>query len=246
MQVSDVRSGPLQEVSGAFAHFNDALFDGKLPPAVVCFQSNIGSGGYLHRARWAHTSGETEHQISMNPYYFAKRPVQEIFQTLVHQMCHLWQVKLGKPSRLGYHNLEWARKMMSVGLTPTSTGKQGGKLVGQHMLETVDDGGRFQLACLEYLDTRKAWHWLDRYCEPLAPQKIQRIPMSPSQILTAPVHAMFTNFAPVAIDSRAKLKTKYECPKCGANVWGKPELSVACGDCLVDYVAAVKEPSHGF
>jgi predicted SprT family Zn-dependent metalloprotease len=29
----------------------------------------------------------------------------------------------------------------------------------------------------------------------------------------------------------AKNKIKYSCPSCEANVWGKPELSIVCGEC---------------
>jgi len=28
-----------------------------------------------------------------------------------------------------------------------------------------------------------------------------------------------------------KNKVKYVCPTCGAQVWGKPDLNVLCGDC---------------
>jgi transcription elongation factor Elf1 len=27
------------------------------------------------------------------------------------------------------------------------------------------------------------------------------------------------------------LKTKFTCPSCGANAWGKPELHIDCRDC---------------
>lgn len=26
-------------------------------------------------------------------------------------------------------------------------------------------------------------------------------------------------------------KVKYQCPECGMNVWGKPDLSIICGSC---------------
>ena len=31
--------------------------------------------------------------------------------------------------------------------------------------------------------------------------------------------------------NRAKRKVKYTCPVCEANVWGKPEMNIECGDC---------------
>ena len=31
--------------------------------------------------------------------------------------------------------------------------------------------------------------------------------------------------------SKARSKTKFTCPECGANAWGKPELKIICADC---------------
>ena len=31
--------------------------------------------------------------------------------------------------------------------------------------------------------------------------------------------------------NKAKSKTKFTCPECGANAWGKPELKIICADC---------------
>jgi len=28
-----------------------------------------------------------------------------------------------------------------------------------------------------------------------------------------------------------KTRTKYTCPSCGANAWGKPDLHIGCRDC---------------
>jgi transcription elongation factor Elf1 len=30
---------------------------------------------------------------------------------------------------------------------------------------------------------------------------------------------------------KAASKTKYTCPDCGLNAWGKPEINLVCGDC---------------
>jgi hypothetical protein len=30
---------------------------------------------------------------------------------------------------------------------------------------------------------------------------------------------------------KAASKTKFTCPGCGANAWGKPDLNLVCGDC---------------
>jgi hypothetical protein len=61
----------------------------------------------------------------------------------VHEMVHVWQHAHGKPGARGYHNKEWAAKMKSIGLQPSSTGMVGGKETGQHMLDYVLPDGLF-------------------------------------------------------------------------------------------------------
>ncbi len=53
--------------------------------------------------------------------------------TLAHEMVHLWQHHFGKPGRGRYHNKEWAEKMKSIGLQPTTTGKDDGAETGDVM-----------------------------------------------------------------------------------------------------------------
>lgn len=68
----------------------------------------------------------------------------EWHSTLVHEMCHLWQEDFGKPSRGGYHNRQWADKMIQVGLMPTDTGEPGGQLTGQRVTHYIIPDGKFE------------------------------------------------------------------------------------------------------
>jgi hypothetical protein len=61
-------------------------------------------------------------------------------------MTHVWQHVFGKPSARGYHNKEWAAKMKSIGLQPSSTGMVGGKETGQRMSDYIIPGGPFTKA----------------------------------------------------------------------------------------------------
>jgi hypothetical protein len=79
--------------------------------------------------------------------------------TLVHEMCHSWQQHFGKPSRTGYHNRQWAAKMIEVGLMPSDTGAEGGKPTGQHMTHYIIDGGAFECAADELLATGFRLNW---------------------------------------------------------------------------------------
>jgi hypothetical protein len=128
-----------------FSHFNENLFDGALPQPILTFSRRPRAFGFFAPDRWAARADETRmvSEIAVNPDQLKSEPPIEIASTLVHEACHLWQHVFGKASRAGYHNMEWSKKMESVGLMPSSTGEPGGKRVGQKMSDYVIAGGRF-------------------------------------------------------------------------------------------------------
>jgi hypothetical protein len=87
----------------------------------------------------------------LNPDHFKGRSITDTLSTLVHEMAHVWQHAHGKPTRNGYHNKEWAAKMDSLGLNPSSTGAPGGKRTGQSVSHYIAAGGPFAVACSELL-----------------------------------------------------------------------------------------------
>lgn len=50
------------------------------------------------------------------------RTDRDILSTLLHEMVHHWQYRFGTPGRRGYHNIEFAAKMLEVGLHASDTG----------------------------------------------------------------------------------------------------------------------------
>jgi hypothetical protein len=189
----------------AFDYFNTVLFGDDLPRCMLNFSRHARSLGFFAPERWERPDGRT-HEISLNPDVL-KRPVKDTMGTLVHEMVHLWQQEFGKPSRNGYHNREWADRMESVGLMPSTTGAPGGKRTGQSMTHYIIAGGPFDVA----------FGAMPRDC--LLPW-----------LSGAPVKAS-------GPDPKDKNKVKYTCPGCAANVWGKPDLSIICGDCHVLFSA---------
>lgn len=144
---------------------------------------------------------ETTHEISLNPAYLRRQSPRDVASTLVHEMAHLWQWTHGKPGRRGYHNEEWATKMDILGLPPSSTGAPGGARVGYRMSHYIAPGGAFD----------RAFDAMPR--EYLLP---------------------WTCWEPDGKNNKKKpraSKLKYTCPTCAANAWGKPSLSLYCGDC---------------
>ena len=125
--------------------------------------------------------------------------------TLVHEMCHLWQEQDGTAPRRCYHNKDFSKKMESVGLITSNTGKEGGKRTGQSMTHYIQAGGRFE----------KAYEKMPDAC---------KIPYTTRTSLAGP--------AKKKIKRNKSNRVKYVCPVCGAAAWGKEGLHMICGDCM--------------
>lgn len=144
-----------QSLQLAYQHFNEHLFDAKLPAVLFTVQRQRGTLGYFAPERWTSTKGEYCHEISINPAHMGGARVIDVLQTLVHEMCHCWQYCYGKPSQNGYHNKEWAYKMIEIGLQPTDTGQPGGAIVGSHMNDMVIGDGRFKRSCVTLIQRKE-------------------------------------------------------------------------------------------
>lgn len=219
-------------LNGAYKYFNRKLFNNQLPGCILNFSRLKGTHGFMAPERWKRV-GEKEfgtHEISLTPTTLYRPPI-EIFSTLVHEMCHLWQWEFGNPSRNGYHNKEWAAKMKEVGLIPSNTGKPGGKETGQAMTHNIEEGGRYQ----------KAFGKMpERYVLPFTSLD--------GEVMKGLITGSGASGSDDGEESKRKQrlrklrppsrnKTKYSCPGCKANIWGKPGLHVVCGDCGEDFEA---------
>jgi predicted SprT family Zn-dependent metalloprotease len=131
---------------------NAQFFANKLPPVMILLRPRRGTFGYFQKACWGHMpmstesfiNGQSVHAIALNSTLLPRAGEEEIVSTLVHEMCHLWQECFGerKPPK-PYHNREWAAKMVSLGLMPSSTGQPGGKQLGKSISEYRLVGGLF-------------------------------------------------------------------------------------------------------
>jgi len=243
---------PTQEfynlLNHAFQHFNHRLFDNQLPWCMLTLQRSSNTMGYFSAERWIDGEGMKAHELALNPAYFARNRVIDVFQTLVHEQCHLWQHVIGKhKSRSGYHNKEWADKMEAIGLMPSSTGEAGGSKTGQSMSDYPLQGGKFLQASYDlcqgeyrfkWVDTEPAWQpssqprGIDQpelVFENLMEEIASIAPALLSPIPTAEANAAIDWTPPP--ETKSLSKSKYTCPDCQTNVWGKPGLNVICGDC---------------
>lgn len=147
----------------AYDFFNQALFENKLPKVIVTYHRQRRVMGYASIARWVNSERECVDELAVNPEYFAKYPLVEICQTLCHEMTHIWQAHFGKPGRRGYHNTQWANKMVSIGLMPSSTSKPGGIKTGEAMMDYILLDGAFLSHCRELVAQGYKLPWVDRY-----------------------------------------------------------------------------------
>lgn len=153
-------------VQDAYDFFNDRLFNGQLPACLLTLQRDSNVMGYFSSNRWQQGSGKTQvHEIALNPSFFITHRPLELMQTLVHEMVHLWQHEFGKPSQRTYHNKEWADKMESIGLMPSSTGEPGGKRTGQKMSDYPIKNGAFYLQCIVFSQMGYKLPFYDRYAK---------------------------------------------------------------------------------
>lgn len=151
------------EFQQAYKFFNQRLFDGQLPYVLITLQRKHSSEAYWSPSRFAAVSGKLTGELAMNPRYLAVRSPVEILSVLVHEQVHVWQTYFGKASRRGYHNRQWADKMKEVGLYPSSTDAIGGDETGEHMGHYIIDGGPFEIAAKELIDSGFVFTWYDRF-----------------------------------------------------------------------------------
>jgi len=250
-----------QSLLEAYSHFNQALFDAKLPEVIFTVQRKKGVLGYFAPDRWSSVEGKHCHEIAINPAHLGQSRIIDIFQTLVHEMVHCWQYCFGTPGRRSYHNKEWAYKMIKIGLHPTSTGLPGGDIVGEQMSDYPIDDGLFLKAC-EVLLAAQSFNipWIDRLSSPKMPIH-ENSSNTSVEILTAHhaaneithnvnsrdddvtitelMQMTYSELLPeetfIASPQKKRLKNTYQCPQCHNRVWGKPNMHIICGDCSVAF-----------
>lgn len=227
---------PTQKFYGLFQfifdHYNEALFDGQIKDCIISVTRKKNVFGHFAPKRFFHADDLETDELALNPTMFVKFPLIEICQTIVHEMCHAWQEYYGNPSRSGYHNQEFAEKMIEVGLMPSSTGEPGGKTIGQKMADYPIEGGRF-LEVSEELMNNRIFEGL--YYE-INQTMLEGV--DPNRPLYDQIKDLSLNnlYDPSKPGPTKKTKIKYSC-QC-SNVWGKPELQIHCNGCGEDMVPA--------
>lgn len=196
------------DLNRAYDFFNARLFSNTLPRCLITMQRHKGAYGYFAPQRFGSRDGKIiTDEIALNPMYFGERDARAILSTLTHEMAHLWQQHFGKPSRGGYHNKEWASKMVEIGLHPSSTGQPGGKETGQKVSHYIITDAAFDLAFKELAKDGINDLFGDRWSEDEKATKTKA--------------------------KKNASKTAFECPDCGLKAWAKSDAKLMCGECEV-------------
>lgn len=216
-----------------FSFYNHHLFEGQLAECIVNLSRLKGAGGFFAPERWKSmdkkiTDKKYVHEISINPDSMIETDIVWHHSVLVHEMCHLWQYDFGKYSRNGYHNREWANKMIEVGLMPSHTGQEGGRMTGQTMCHYVIKGGKFEQAFnLLKEDDLKV---LELKFLPTIPVEMN----NPKKEREQEGEGEEEGGQEEKQEKKSGKRIKYTC-NCGNNVWGKSGLHLHCIDCDSDY-----------
>lgn len=220
-----------QSLEELFSYYNQVLFNNELPDCLVTLERHRGKAGYFLRNSWVDASQVEEggkiHQIALNPEMLLVSEM-ELHQTIVHEMCHLWQQVFGSPSRNGYHNREWANKMIGVGLMPSSTGRPGGAITGQNMADYVIEGGEFEKSFKAISEND-----LKNLILPFQPNRTLQLVINANGELEGGEQVEGTS-EQTKEKPKSGRKVKYTC-NCGHNVWGKSSLQLQCNECNQPY-----------
>lgn len=230
-----------EALNKAYDFFNDVLFNGELPPCIISApRRERRIAGYYRKGAFVRRKDNNVaiDEIAINSLIFEN--IKEVLQTLVHEMCHLKQAHFGTPSRPGYHNKEFADIMESVGLVASTTGKPGGKKVGQKMSDYPIPDGIFlkamEVFCLEnqsFLDIIDAE---------------QLIRMS-AQLMSGEGGEDNEGEGEEESDEKKKKdRVKFECPNNSEHsredkqrAWARPSAKLICGCCKSEMVIVEKE-----
>lgn len=226
MNSTDPTNAQFAAYRAMWTYFNTVLFGGALSHVILNFSRRARSLGFFAPERW--TDGkQTTHEISLNPAYLTRESAKDSASTLVHEMAHLWRHEQPNPPRNGYHDKEWADKMVSIGLMPSATAAPGGARTGYRMSHYIISGGAFELA-FEQMPAECQLPWTCGVDEDaLAGKKGKQEKEKAKE-----------KAEEKAKEAARKVKLKYSCPRCALNVWGRAGLNLRCEDCDEQLVTA--------
>lgn len=203
---------------------NRCLFGGRLPRCMITLERRGNAYGYFRPRAFENLEGTTAHQIALNPACFTAFGDVEAYQTLAHEMCHLWREEFGPRNKngstgtQGYHCKHWVRKMEEIGLIPSHTGKPGGRKTGYRVADYLKEGGPLDLLIRQILIHGLRIDWRDPF---IAGRRAGASAEAADGAAAAP---------------RRRTRDKFSCPRCQQNARAKPTAKLICGLCHIPMI----------
>lgn len=250
----------------AFDFYNRELFDNQLNKVLITVRSiepkkkGLKNNGYYSKRIFAYDGGPIS-EIALNINIFSERSTVGILSTLVHEMVHQWREEhCLEPSdgKFEGHDDAWGKKMMEIGLIPTSTGLPGGKKKAKNMTHYPSENGLFAKKTYELIvehdlkipifDSYGAYvnkgntymgineelkeNWILNSENPEEKEKVEKALSSLSNdptIISANINDLIVVKKPKAKPLEPKFN--YICPSCESKITGKEGLKVFCLEC---------------
>lgn len=128
----------IEKLERLFSILNDRFYNGELQKPIITVSPDTTKGAYgwcTSWKAWSKAKDENEEAKEDDGYYeinicaeYLSRPFEQIAETLLHEMVHLWNLQQGvqDTSRSGtYHNKKFKETAEQHGLTCEASGKYG-------------------------------------------------------------------------------------------------------------------------
>jgi len=223
-------------ISDVFDYLNKELFGENLNlPMIVFNRSNRIIGGYYSPKKWFTSEGVAVDEIAINANVMVESDEVGIFGILIHEMVHLWQYHNGTPGRGGYHNQEWVDKCLEIGLKPINISDPAIMTGDTIDTKLIDDGMASRvIACMpEELS-------IPFYAEIInLPESKGGSGEGSGEGSEGSGDGSGERSEGNGSVPRSGKRTKYTCPVCGTNLWGKGGLKLLCIGCEMKFIEMV-------
>lgn len=196
-----------------FRALNAHFFENQLPEPIITLKKTPGAYGHITCGKTWTAGAERRYEVNINTATL-DRPIEEVASTLLHELCHLYNMEQGiqDTSNNGvYHNKRFKQTAETHGLVIEKSPKYGWTITspGLELLDFIECQGWADIQMTEGLS------WLDM----LGTGTGSRTPGSGEHGAEKP-------------PKRPSSTRKYVCPCCGTSVRATKAVNILCGDCM--------------
>lgn len=199
-----------------YDEFNKKLFNDELSQCLITLQRRTNSSSYFSPEAFSGRGCQIKtDEISLNPDSFGLAD-EVVLSNLAHEMVHMWNYHNGSISKNTprYHDQNWAKKMISIGLQPVSHDLPD-SMVGQRVSHKIVIDSKFDKLVKSLL--RKGlkinWKSKDFFADQPGIDPLEK--------------------------ERTPKKIKFVCLQCEQLALATKETKLVCGICFMDMVTDI-------